>query len=84
MKKYTEQIFENKKSGMTVGDLRKIIQDLDDNMRIGGSGHFGEYLECLDIHTCDVSIGHPLGKRSDNAKETILAISIEDPGEEPN
>ena len=42
MKKYTEQVFENKKSGMTVGDLRKIIQDLDDNMRIGGSGHFGD------------------------------------------
>jgi hypothetical protein len=82
MKKYTEQVFENKNSGMTVGELKKIIQDLDDNMKIGGAGHFGEYLECLDVKVREVSAKK--GWKITDERVKILSFTIEDPGEEPD
>lgn len=83
MKKYTEQVFENNKDGMTVGELKKIINNLDDNMRIGGSGHFGEYLECLHVNVEEVYLSKSEWKKK-SQKEKILSFLIENPGEEPD
>jgi hypothetical protein len=58
---------------MTIKDLREAIKGLDDNIKIGSTGHFGELLECLSIKTETLWEG-----------KTILCISIEDPGEEPD
>jgi len=66
---------------ITVKDLKEKIQFLDDNMLIGGSGHFGELLEVYDIEVRTVS-----KKRfsNENDTETILCISMESAGDEPD
>lgn len=63
---------------MRIKDLRRVIVDLDDNLLIGGKGHFGEM---LDIPHC--SVGEV---RVDSWRpETVLALIIymDNPGEEP-
>lgn len=52
---------------------------LDDNIKIGGSGHFGEFLDCWDAEVRTVSKG-----RFSDEKEVIFSISIEDAGDEPD
>ena len=64
---------------MTIKELKEIIKELPDDMKVGGSGHFGEYLECWDIATTIVSKG-----RFGDIKEQILCVSIEDAGDEPD
>jgi len=64
---------------MTIKELKEIIKELPDDMRVGGSGHFGEYLECWDVTTTTVSKG-----RFADIKEQILCVSIEDAGDEPD
>lgn len=63
----------------TIKDLKKAIEHLDDDMVIGASGHFGEFLECYWFNVQKVS-----KSRSDSKKETIFAISMQDAGEEPD
>ena len=48
-------------------------------MKIGASGHFGEYLECSSIQQEFVS-----KSSRDNEKMEILSFSIESPGDEPD
>ena len=74
---------------MTVKELKEIIKDLPDDMAVGGSGHFGEYLECYSVEVKTVSTkwiwdgkGNP--SSLDGKQEEILSIVIEDPGEEPD
>jgi len=62
---------------MTIKELKEKIMFLDDNMKVGGSGHFGEFLECWDAEVRTVS----KGMFSDD-KEVIFSISIEDAGDE--
>lgn len=64
---------------MTVKDLKEKIMFLDDAMRIGGAGHFGEFLECWDIEVRTVTKGIATSET-----ETILCVSIEDAGDEPD
>ena len=64
---------------ITVKDLKEKIQFLPDDMVIGGSGHFGEFLDVYDIEVRTVT----KGRISDN-KETILCISMESAGDEPD
>ena len=61
---------------ITIKDLKKIIENLPDEMKVGGSGHFGELLECYSINPTKVTINY--------MKEEILCIVIENAGEEPN
>lgn len=66
---------------MTIKDLKEIIKDLPDDMLVGGSGHFGEYLECYYV---EVKTVYPKWSFDEKGKqEEILSIDIEDPGEEP-
>lgn len=65
---------------MTVGELKKIVKDLDDSMLVGGSGHFGEYLDCFDVSVQDVY----LTRRQTEKKVKVLCISIESAGDEPD
>jgi hypothetical protein len=64
---------------MTVKDLKDKIKELPDDMKIGGSGHFGEYLECWGITVSTVA-----KRRFSADREEILCISIEDAGDEPD
>lgn len=57
---------------MTIKELKEIIKDLDDDMEIGGTGHFGEFLQCYDAEVTTVS------------GFTFLNISIESAGEDPD
>jgi len=31
---------------MTIKDLKKLIENLPDDIKVGGCGHFGDFLEC--------------------------------------
>ena len=77
---------------MTIKELKEKIKDLPDDMLIGNTGHFGEYLECteVNVHTAHFKqegnklvgwyfdFGIPL------IKKEIFCICIEDKGEEPD
>lgn len=64
---------------MTIKELKEKILFLPDNMKVGGSGHFGEFLECWDAEVRTVS-----NSRRSAEKEVIFSISIEDAGDEPD
>lgn len=64
---------------MTIKELKEKIALLGDDMKVGGSGHFGEFLECWCVGVKTVT-----KSRRDNEKEVIFSISIEDAGEEPD
>ena len=64
---------------MTIKELKEKIMFLDDNMKVGGSGHFGEFLECLDAEVRTVS-----KSRFSDEKKVIFSISIEDAGDKPD
>ena len=67
----------------TIKDLKRIIENLPDDMKIGGSGHFGEFLSCLEMRVESVyKTRNTFNKISE--KEDILLINIESAGEEPN
>lgn len=66
----------------TIKDLKKIIENLPDNMLIGSSGHYGEYLECYNISINKVN-KDLFNNRAANTIE-ILNIEIESPGPEPD
>jgi len=63
---------------MTIKELKEKIALLDDDMKVGGSGHFGEFLECWDTGVTTTK------SRRDHEKEVIFSISIEDAGDEPD
>lgn len=67
---------------MTIGELKEIIKNLPDDMLVGGSGHYGEYLECYDICVENVRNNYFTHKEEDS--KTILCISLEDAGECPD
>ena len=71
---------------MNIGELKKLIADLDDSMELGGSGHFGEFLECCDVYVTTVHKPKPgtRGYSRDYEQVKILQISIESPGTEPD
>ena len=64
---------------MTILELKEKIEFLPDDMEVGGSGHFGEFLECYSAYVSSVSI-----KRFSEKTEQIFCITIESPGEEPD
>jgi hypothetical protein len=64
---------------MTIKELKEKIIFLDDNMEVGSSGHFGEFLECWDAEVRTVT-----KSLIDNEKKVIFSISIEDAGDEPD
>jgi hypothetical protein len=64
---------------MTIRELKEKIMFLDDDMRVGGSGHFGEFLQCWDVEVRTVT-----KSRIDKKDEVIFCISIEDAGDEPD
>lgn len=68
---------------MTIKELKDIIKELPDDMKVGGSGHFGEYLECWDITTTTVTTTVSKG-RFGYIKEQILCVSIESAGDVPD
>jgi hypothetical protein len=64
---------------MTIKDLKKQIELLPDDMKVGGIGHFGEYLECFDA-----SVDYVFKSLFTDERELIYCLSIESAGEEPD
>jgi hypothetical protein len=58
---------------MKVGELKKILADMDDNMEVGGSGHFGE---CLEVYSVHLSYS--------NHRDKFVEIEMESAGDEPD
>ncbi len=56
---------------MTIKELKEKIAFLDDDMKVGSSGHFGEFLECWDAEVRTVT-----KSMMDSEKEVIFSISI--------
>ena len=54
---------------MTVAELKQKLNEFDEDLEIGGWGHFGEYLEIYSVHKAD---------------EGFVVLSIESAGEEPD
>jgi hypothetical protein len=65
----------------TIKDLKEAIADLPDDMLVGDSGHFGEFLECYGFSTYEVrkSRRSPFDERF-----LIFKIDLESAGEEPD
>jgi len=72
---------------MTIKELKEKIKDLPDDMLIGNTGHFGEYLECREtfVHKAEFQQVYCGSERYNprNFKD-IFCICIEDKGEEPD
>jgi len=62
------------KKGLTVGALKKFLEGIPDATLVGGTGHFGEYLEIYDV-----SLGRISNKKGDS-----VIIDMESKGEEPD
>ena len=69
---------------MNIKELKKIIENLSDNMEIGGVGYSGEFLDIENVAVKKVTTLHPLGLHP-NKEIKILCFDIEFPGaiEEP-
>lgn len=63
---------------MTVKELKEKIWYLDDNIKVGACGYFGEYLECFNAELETV-----FKDSNSNEKEVIFSITIESKGNEP-
>lgn len=74
----------------TVGDLRRELSKYPDDMLIGNTGHFGEYLQVWDIYKSETYFDDEkinpknYGGTFVPIKVPILKISIENAGEEPD
>jgi hypothetical protein len=64
---------------MTVKELKEKLENLPDEMIVGGSGHFGEYLECYDAEVRQV-----FESPSEFTTREIFCISLENAGNEPD
>ena len=66
---------------MDIKELKQIIKDLPDDMKVGGCGHMGEFLDCYGIVVENVKKSY--WSRIDGEDEDILSITLESAGEEP-
>jgi len=66
---------------MTVGELKQALDGLPDDTLVGGSGHYGEYLEVNYTRCGFVSMDW---QKFNEKKVPIFIISIMDAGEEPD
>lgn len=64
---------------MNIAELKKEIADLPDDMLVGGSGYYGEYLKVNSVYKRKVS-----SKVGSSDEIDCLTINIEDAGEEPD
>ncbi len=63
----------------TIKKLKEAIKDLPEDMPVGGSGHYGEYLETFSAEAL------PVRDNLSNKNSFIAFIlSIEDAGPEPD
>jgi hypothetical protein len=67
---------------MTVKELKEKLEGLDPDMKVGGRGHFGEFLQTWEARVTEASVGGGLYR--EGVKEEIFYISIEDAGPEPD
>lgn len=74
---------------MNIKELKELISDLPDDMLVGNSGHYGEYLEVVSAYKSAVRVstkGPRYSYFTECSYETkpIFIISTEDPGDEPD
>jgi len=70
---------------MTIRELKELTKDLPDDMKVGNTGHFGEFLEVFEAGVTTARFPNPTRHYlSNDVTEEIFAISIENAGEEPN
>ena len=65
---------------MKVKELIEKLKSFDENLEVGGSGHFGELLEIYDV---DLSTMNYLDSNR-NPLPKFVAISMEGAGDEPD
>ena len=65
---------------MTLGQFRKSVAHLSDDIKVVGKGHYGEELEVYSIQLGKVS----KGIFGDKGDFTALIITMEYAGEEPD
>lgn len=67
---------------MTVKELKEKLEGLDPDMKVGGVGHFGEFLQTWGVRVTEAAVGG--GLYQEGVKEEVLYISIESPGPDPD
>lgn len=67
---------------MTVKELKQALEGVPDDMNVGGSGWFGEYLRC-DFAAIKEDYVYPLDPKC-SEKGTWFNITIEPIGDEPD
>lgn len=71
-------------SHLTVKEMKEAIADLDDDMIISGSGHFGETL-CIEIEGVKKLTLDGSGIRwQDNKKVDAFVLNCQDAGPDPD
>lgn len=76
---------------MNIKELKELIAELPDDMLVGNSGHYGEFLEVVSAYVTAAQVEikqspkYPsyFRNRSYESKPIFL-ISTEDPGDEPS
>jgi hypothetical protein len=68
---------------MTVKELKEKLEDLDPDMKVGGVGHFGEFLRTWDTCVTEAAVKGNVFLGG-VVREKIFSISIEDAGPEPD
>lgn len=66
---------------MNIKELKDIIKDLPDDMEVGGSGHYCEFLDCFSVQIASVSIYDKRNKKI--GEKEILNIDMEQSGPDP-
>jgi len=73
---------------MNIKELKELISDLPDDMLVGNSGHYGEFLSVISAYKTKAFVCDKSKRRyfNDNSAKSvpIFLISIEDAGEEPS
>jgi len=67
---------------MTVKELKEKLEGLDPDMKVGGVGHFGEFLKTFHAGVTESNIGGNL--YNEGKREKIFSVMIEDAGPEPD
>jgi hypothetical protein len=85
IKKFSQINESHTRKYFSVGDLKKILESLPDDLPVGTTGHFGEFHEVDDFYksTAIPTYGQP-GWTENKQPINILYIGCPDVGDEPD
>jgi len=68
---------------LTVGKLKELIEDVDDDTIVAGIGHFGETLNIEPVGLQGAVLNDSKTRWQDGKKVTVFVLNCEDMGPDP-